>query len=156
MRIVVSILCVLWSSLAVAQSPEVLDKIESARIQLITERLELTPEQAEKFWPLYREYTERRQNLRKEFLDARQEIKKEQMSEEESKKLIEKGLALKEKQLTLDRDYADKFNRVITAQQLLQLRKAEDDFRRLLLERLEKRRDVRDRLDRREDRKNNE
>jgi membrane-associated HD superfamily phosphohydrolase len=157
MRTVVSILCILWSTLTLAQNPEAMDKIESARIALITERLELTPEQAEKFWPLYREYTERRQELRKQFLDARHQIKKDhEISDEESKKLIDKGLELKEKQLALDRDYADKFNRVITARQLLQLRKAEDDFRQMLLERLEKRRETRDRLDRREERKNNE
>jgi hypothetical protein len=154
---VVSILCLLLSNLALAQNPKAMDKVESARIALITERLELTPEQAEKFWPLYREYTERRQQLRKEFLSARSEIKKDhQMTDEESKKLIDKGLDLKEKQLTLDRDYADKFNRVITSRQILQLRKAEDDFRQMLLERLEKRRETRDRLDRREDRKNND
>jgi predicted phage-related endonuclease len=134
-----------------------MDRIESARIALITERLELTPEQAEKFWPLYREYTERRQELRKEFLSARSEIKRDhQMTEEESKKLIDKGLELKEKQLTLDRDYADKFSLVITSRQILQLRKAEDDFRQMLLERLEKRRETRNGLDRGEYRRNND
>lgn len=154
---VVSILCVLLSHIVLAQNPDKMDKIESARIALITERLELTPEQAEKFWPLYREYVERRRELRREFLNARSGMRDDhKLTEEESKKLIDKGLELKEKQLTLDRDYADKFNRVITSRQLLQLRKAEDDFRQMLLERLEKRRETRDRLDRREDRKNNE
>ncbi len=157
MKILVSIVCIVWSSaVAMAQKPDAMDKLEGARIALITERLELTPEQAEKFWPLYREYTERRQELRKEFLSAKAQIKENGMTDEESKKLVDKGLDLKEKQVALDRDYADKFNRVITARQILQLRKAEDDFRQMLLERLEKRREVKDRMDRREDRRNNE
>jgi hypothetical protein len=157
MRILVSILCTLLTSLALAQTPEGMNRIESARIALITERLELTPEQAEKFWPLYREYMERREDLRKELLSAKSEIRKdEEMTDEESKKLVDKALKLKERKVALDRDYSDKFNRVITARQLIALRNAEDDFRQMLLERLEKRRDMRDRLERREDRKNNE
>jgi len=140
---------------AFAQDPEAIKKIESARIALITERLELTPEQAEKFWPLYREYTSRREELRKEYLDARRSVRQENMTEEESKRLLDKGLELKEKQVSLDKVYSERFNNVITSRQLLQLRKAEDDFRQMLLDRIERRRDQRDRLNRREDLKNN-
>jgi len=44
-------------------SPETLEKIEAARIALISERLELTPEQAEKFWPIYREFGNKRKEI---------------------------------------------------------------------------------------------
>ena len=156
MKIIFTIACFVLTTLAIAQKPGALDKIESAKIALITERLELTPEQAEKFWPLYREYADRRRELRKEFATARGDVRREDLTDEESKTLIEKGLQLKEKQIALDRSYADKFNTIITSRQLLQLRKAEDDFRQMLLERLEKRRETRDRLDRKDDRRNNE
>lgn len=148
------LMMVAWAG--VAQSQEAMQKIESARIALITERLDLTPEQAEKFWPLYREYSEKRQQLRQEFIQARQSVGRENMSEEESKQLLQKGLDLKERQLNLDKIYAEKLNRVISSQQLLQLRKAEDDFRKMLLERLERRREQRERLNNRQDRKNND
>jgi hypothetical protein len=138
-----------------SQDEEALKKVEAARIALITERLELSPEQAEKFWPLYREYVAKRQDLRREYVDARKEANREQMSEEESKKLLNKGLELKERQLALDKLYSERFNSVITTRQILQLRKAEEDFRQMLMERLDRRRDARDRLNRREDLKNN-
>lgn len=139
-----------------SQDPEALKKIESARIALITERLELTPEQAEKFWPIYREYTSKRELLRREFLDAKRVVGEGELTEEQSKSLLDKGLELKEKQLDLDKNYTERFNRVITTRQLLQLRKAEDEFRQMLLQRIERRRDQRDRMNRREDlRKNN-
>ena len=138
-----------------SQEPDGMRKIEAARIALITERLELTPEQAEKFWPLYREYSGQREVIRKEFMEARREVKAEGMSEEESRKLLAKGLELKERQLLLEKAYAEKFNTVITSRQILLLRKAEDDFRQMLLERLEHRREQRDRMQRREDLKNN-
>lgn len=135
---------------------DALKKVESARIALITERLELTPEQAEKFWPLYREYVAKRQDLRREYMDARRSVNHDQLSEEESKKLLDKGLELKERQLALDKLYSERLNTVITTRQILQLRKAEEDFRQMLMERLERRRDARERLNRRDDLRNNE
>ena len=36
------------------QEPKVREKIEAARIAYITDQLALTPEEAEKFWPIYR------------------------------------------------------------------------------------------------------
>jgi hypothetical protein len=155
MKILPALLVFLLSGTLLAQDEEALKKIESARIALITERLELTPEQAEKFWPLYREYVAKRQELRREFMHARRAVNEKEMTEAESKKLLDKGLELKEKQLDLDKAYSERFNNVITTRQILQLRKAEDDFRQMLLDRLEKRRDARDRLNRRDELRNN-
>lgn len=157
MKTLLGLMLLVLSGVAVqAQSQEAMEKIESARIALITERLELTPEQAEKFWPLYREYSEKRRELRQEFIAARQSVDQHNMTDEESKRLLDKGLELKERQLNIDRTYVDRLNRVISSQQLLQLRNAEDDFRRMLLERLERRKDQRDRLNNRQERKNND
>lgn len=157
MRIFTSILFSLFLvHAALGQDDEALKKVESARIALITERLELTPEQAEKFWPLYREYVAKRQDLRREYMDARRSVNHEKLTEEESKRLLDKGLELKEKQLALDKLYSERLTNVITTRQILQLRKAEEDFRQMLLERLERRRDARERLDRRDDLRNNE
>ncbi|MFM7194900.1 MAG: hypothetical protein ACKOYP_09010, partial [Bacteroidota bacterium] len=46
------------------------ERIDAARAAVITERLGLTPEQAEKFWPIYHEFANRRQELHREFGDA--------------------------------------------------------------------------------------
>src|SRR5688572_4888200 len=81
MKILLIIMFLTFSLTAWAQDGENLKKIESARIALITERLELTPEQAEKFWPLYREYVAKRQGLRREFLDARKAVDEKDMTE---------------------------------------------------------------------------
>jgi Spy/CpxP family protein refolding chaperone len=131
----------LLSQVIMAQGQEAMRKIESARIALITKRLDLTPEQAEKFWPVYNEYTGKRQNLREEYLNARRSINGNTISEEESRMLLEKSLLLKEKQLELDKTYSGRLTGVITSTQLLKLRKAEEDFRKMLMERLEHRRD---------------
>jgi len=54
--------------------PKVREKVEAARIGMITNRLGLTPDQAEKFWPIYREFIQKRQDMRQEFRHAQQAI----------------------------------------------------------------------------------
>ena len=47
-----------------AQDPNVKSKIQAARVAYITDQLALTPEEAEKFWPIYREFSVKRKELR--------------------------------------------------------------------------------------------
>lgn len=116
------------------------EKIESARIALITERLGLTPDQAEKFWPLYNEYRDLTQQLRQEYETAKEKLNPQSATDEEKRNLLNLGLRLKEQKVELEKDYSQRMMRVISAQQIMSLRKAEDDFRRMLLEQIQKRR----------------
>lgn len=142
-------------SLVMGQSPEALQKIRSARIALITTRLDLTPEQAEKFWPLYNEYTEKREALRDEYIKERASVKRESITEEQSSRLLDMGLEIKEKQLELDRIYSARLTKVISSTQLLELRHAEEEFKRMILERLERRMEMRERMENRQERRRN-
>lgn len=148
-NILFGLLFLLIPAFTQAQDQATRDKIEAARIAFITERLELTPAQAEKFWPLYREYLNQRESLRKEFVEARQGVQKKDLTEEESKRLIELGLQFKDRETQLQRTYSERMARVITNRQILQLRKTEDDFRRMLLQRLERRREMQERMQQR-------
>lgn len=119
-----------------SQTPEMMEKIEAAKIGLITERLGLTPEQAEKFWPIYKEYGSKQREIAQEFHSLKRSINPETATEEQNKMLLEKGHQLKERQLNLDRSYSERMQQVITNRQLLSLRKAEDDFKQMLMDRV--------------------
>ena len=121
---------------AFGQSPEALKKIEAAKIALITERLELTPKQAEKFWPIYREFGKKRKEIRRDFDVARKTFNPNEASEEENKKMLEMANKVKDQQLKLEREYSDRILKVITSRQLNNLRKAESDFKEMLLRRI--------------------
>jgi hypothetical protein len=120
--------------------PKARERVEAARIALITNRLALTPEQAEKFWPIYREFTEKRLALRQEFRQQQQIIDPSNPDPKKQQELINFGLQLKQKDLDLEKDYSSRILSVINAQQLLNLRKAEQDFRQLILNQLQQRR----------------
>ncbi|MDZ7645880.1 MAG: hypothetical protein U5K54_01165 [Cytophagales bacterium] len=59
----------------VVQDPKAQEKIKNLRIAYISDKLGLTPDQAEKFWPVYREFSDQRKGIRQEMIDARKQIK---------------------------------------------------------------------------------
>ena len=138
-------------------------KIQTARIALITERLGLTPGQAEKFWPLYNEFSQKRKGLRQEYNQEKAKLNMETATEDEKKALLNMGLRLKERSVQMERDYSDRMLKVITAQQIMSLRSAEEDFRRMILDQIQQRRaqnqrrreQMRDRNNGRQQKRNN-
>lgn len=122
------------------QDPQVQEKIKNLRIAYISDKLGLTPEQAERFWPVYREFSDKRRDLRQEFVEARKQINKENPDPAKQEELVKLGLNLKQRELDLEKVYSDRLLKVITAQQMLTLRKAEGDFQRIILEQIQQRR----------------
>ena len=141
MKNTITILMILLVIKAFPQSQEVLDKIESAKIALITQRLDLSPEQAEKFWPIYREYSERQREIHQDFQQLKRNYQPNTATEEESKALIDRGLEIKEQMISLDKQYSERLLSVINNRQLLRLREAENDFRQELMRRLREQRE---------------
>ncbi len=121
------------------QDKDALEKIERARIAMISERLDLTPKQAEQFWPIYREYISKRREMQQELRNTRNGVDPAKLSDEESKKVMAKALELKQKQLDLEKEYSERLTKVITSQQLIRLRNAEKDFQKELIRRIQSR-----------------
>lgn len=114
-------------------------KLEAARIAMITERLSLTPSQAEKFWPIYNAFAQERRSMQKQALQARKGKDMQNLTEAESKTLVMAHQKFKQDKLNLENKYVSKINNVISARQMVALKKAEDDFRQMILNRLEMR-----------------
>lgn len=124
----------------VVQDPQVQEKIKNLRIAYISDKLGLTPDQAEKFWPIYREFSDKRREIRQELVDARKELKTENPDPAKQEELVKLGLAVKQRELDLEKTYSERLLRVISAQQILTLRKAEGDFQRIIIEQIQQRR----------------
>lgn len=115
------------------------EKIKAARIAFITERLGLTPDEAEKFWPVYREFSLKRQELKSQFKENRKNPDPNKTIEQNEKESLELGLNLKQRELDLEKEYSGKLLNVVPAQKVMALRKAEDDFRKILIDQIQKR-----------------
>lgn len=116
-----------------APNPEVSARIDAARAAYITERLGLTTEEAERFWPIYREFAGKRLELRQRYRDARRQGADE-------KELVDLGLEIRQKELDLEKDYSSRLLQVIPAQKLVRLRHAEQEFTRIVLRQIQQRR----------------
>jgi hypothetical protein len=114
-------------------------KLEAARIALITERLELTPEQAQAFWPVYNEYAEQRRNIQMEYRSKRQGLDLNQLTDEQQRAMLQGRMEEKQRQLDLENKYSERLMNVINARQLMALKRAEDDFRSMILQRIQQR-----------------
>jgi hypothetical protein len=116
------------------------EKIQAARIGLITQRLGLTSEQAEKFWPIYNEFSQKRTGLRQQYKNAERNINPNNPDPKQQQALVDLGFKIKQDELTLEKEYSGRLMNVITAQQMLNLRQAERDFRNIIINMLNNRR----------------
>ncbi|RAV99522.1 hypothetical protein [Pseudochryseolinea flava] len=119
--------------------PKVKDKIEAARIAYLTDQLGLTPAEAEKFWPVYREFAEKRLDLKKQYRQAKRNPNPNVSTEENDKNLVDLGLKLKQQELDLEKDYSGRLMKVISAQKVRELPEAEKRFRSMILDQIQRR-----------------
>lgn len=115
--------------------PKTMEKINNLRIAYLSEKLKLSSEQAEKFWPVYNEFAAQRRAANEEIRIARKEIDPKNPDPKKQQALIDVSLRVKQRVLDLEKDYSSRLMRVITAEQLINLRRAEIDFREMLQQR---------------------
>ncbi len=127
------------------QNQKARERIEAARIALITKELNLTPDQAKTFWPIYNEFMSKRNDLVRKYKIEKANFDHANATEEDRKRLVNRGLELKQQKLNLEKDYSDRLLSIISSRQIIRLKGAEDKFRRMVLERLQKRQDQQNR-----------
>lgn len=122
-----------------AQDPKVKDKINAARIAYITDQLGLTPDEAEKFWPIYREFAQNRAQIKQQYREMKKNPDPNKTTEQNDQALVDLGFQVKQKELNLEKDYSGRLLKVISAQKLRTLPDAEKRFRQMILEQIQRR-----------------
>jgi len=131
----------LMTSLTVIAQPgymskEVRGRIEAQRVAFITQQLRLTPEEAARFWPIYNEYRDALKVMREDF--ERPDLEK--LTEEEAGVIIEQHLQQEQRKLELKRSLLTRLRTAINAKKVLMLQKAENEFNRELLRKVQEHR----------------
>jgi Spy/CpxP family protein refolding chaperone len=128
---------VLMAQVASAQNYlEGRQKIESAKIGMITNRLNLTTDQAPQFWAVYNEYNAKKQELNKRIRQLGNEPQRSNLNNNQLMDGLREMNATKQKLADLDEEYMSRFLKVITPAQLTELYKTEQQFNKMLLNRL--------------------
>ena len=109
------------------------EKLQAARIAFITSRIDLKPEQAERFWPIFNKYTEQREASMKSISQLNRGS--EAISEDEAKTRIQKRLQLQQKLIDDEKAFVAEVSKVITSKQVLMLHDIARDFNRYICQR---------------------
>ncbi|WP_281232457.1 sensor of ECF-type sigma factor [Flavobacterium gelatinilyticum] len=113
------------------------EKIKAFKVSFLTTELELTPAEAEKFWPIYNAYDDKQFELRHEkmktYLRKLTDETVNSISEKEAAALLSQIESTDKELYVLREKYMTNLKKVLSAKKILKLKKSEDDFNRKLL-----------------------
>ena len=115
------------------------EKIENLKIAYITEKLDLSKSEAQKFWPIYNTYEEQNNAIREEMKDQRRNIDIQTLTEADAKILLNNMMRSNDERELLLNQYIKDLQNVLPAKKIILLKKTEDEFRRKIFDEYKKR-----------------
>lgn len=117
---------------------EMARKIKARKIAFITDHLQLTAEEAEKFWPLYNEMEQKRNEITRDLMQRFRDREDEQaeLTDSEAENIIQQRFDQEQALLDLKKEYHSKFTGILPPSRVLKLYEIENNFRRHLMESL--------------------
>jgi Spy/CpxP family protein refolding chaperone len=110
------------------------EKMMAEKIAFITMELDLTPEEAQVFWPVYNQVRDERMRYQKAVHEAYGALQKalegETVSDKDVDKLLDEYLAAKQAQAENTKGGLEKFRKVLSGKKVAKLYIAEENFRR--------------------------
>lgn len=113
------------------------DRIRAYKTAFITDKLELTSEEAEKFWPVYNKYQDQIEAIRKEERSVISSKVRDldNLTDDEANLLIDKGMEYSARRVELQSQMVDELRTVISPKKVIKLRRVEESFKREMLKR---------------------
>ncbi len=114
------------------------ERFHAKKIAFITSHLDLTPQEAEKFWPVYNQYEKQRMSLAEQ-RNPIVEKRVDEWSDNDADAYIQGMLLVEEKTLQLKKDFIRQLRGILPAQKVAKLVFVERRFRERILRQLKKR-----------------
>jgi len=129
---------ILLTSFSVFSQESKSDKVEAMKVAFITNKLELSAKEAQVFWPLYNEYNTKLEKLRKSKKSDFDELKNkgENLTDKELESFMNEIFATKQKELDLQKEYYEKYAKVLSVKKVAMFYQAENQFKRELLRKI--------------------
>jgi len=139
LKIVSSLICLILAVTAKigAQNTSVADRVQAQKVAYLTNELSLTPDEAEKFWPVYKEFKTKERQLKKGQIPPKA---LEQMNEAEATAFINNSLDAELKSVELKRTYYKEFRKILPASKVARLDLAERGFKKELIKKISRNR----------------
>ncbi|AXT19652.1 sensor of ECF-type sigma factor [Flavobacteriaceae bacterium AU392] len=136
MKRILPILCLLITLNAFSQrdSKDRYEKLKALRVSYITERLDLTTQEAEKFWPIYNKYEEKLHKLRDELRSIIKTNRDNTLDEKLSAELVTMHIKTEETKAALLKTLVSDLKPILSSEKIWKLIRSEEGFRRKLIE----------------------
>jgi hypothetical protein len=114
------------------------ERVQAQKIAFFTERLQLTSSEAEKFWPVYNDYQNRKNKIANERRTLTQYFveNSENMSDKEISESLDKFIQLQKKETELLETYNEKFKQILPDEKVMKIYITEFQFKNWLLKQL--------------------
>lgn len=110
-----------------------IENLKKIRKDLFTQKLALTPAEAEKFFPIYDEYQLKLKQSRKAFRSKWKGKKPEELTEQEANDYLADAIKLRQTEVELFSTYSEKLKQVISAKKIVMLPKVEKEVQKELV-----------------------
>jgi len=114
------------------------EQIKALKVAFITNELELTPDEAAKFWPVFNAFEDKQQEIRKQklksFLDRKDDNAIDKLSEKEASTILSQMESTEDELYQLKKKFIANLKGILPATKILKLKKAEEDFSKKLLQ----------------------
>lgn len=111
------------------------EQLQALKVGYLTEKLQLTPDEAQVFWPLYNELEEKLKAIRRDRRNNRKSTKENhaEMSDDQLMAAVESELDFEQQELDLKKEYTQKFKNILPVKKVVLLHHAQEGFKRKLL-----------------------
>jgi len=147
----IALMLLLPVTIAMAQESraERFERIEAEKIAFITKELNLTPSEAQKFFPVYNQYFREISKLKQERrstsgLGGRSQLENNKISGNNFNRTDRDILAFDAKELEVKKIYRERFTSIVGQARASRFFEAEEEFRNYLFRELQQRRHNRD------------
>jgi hypothetical protein len=114
------------------------EQIKAMKVAFLTTELDLTSNEAEKFWPLYNTFDDKQFELRhqkmKAYFRRMEDNELDKLSEKEAAALLNQIENNEEDLFNLRKKFVANLKEILPSVKIIKLKKAEEDFNRKLLQ----------------------
>ena len=113
------------------------EKIEAKKIAYLSQKLDLSTSEAEKFWPVYNAYSDEIESLHRA-IDFKPE---DDLNDAQAETMLNQLLDMKSKEISIQKTYVQKMKSAISPKKIAMLFRYEREFREQVFRKMKERRE---------------
>jgi len=116
------------------------ERIKALKVAYLTEQLELTKIEAEKFWPIYNAF-EKEEDMQRRLGREKRKNLSDDITESEAKSMLNDMIAYESERQKQKVDFIENLIKILPAKKIIKLKVAEDEFNKKMFDEYKKRKD---------------